>query len=57
MSPPDISAPIQIQPFEWWARPMSKDLEDLRQRMEAAATALDFEEAVRLRDQLSLLRG
>ena len=32
-------------------------LEDLRLRMEAAAAALDFEEARRLRDQLSLLRG
>lgn len=31
--------------------------EKLRQRMEAAAAALDFEEARRLRDQLNLLRG
>lgn len=29
----------------------------LRRRMEAAAAALDFEEAKRLRDQLNLLRG
>ena len=36
---------------------MSSVLEDLRQRMEAAAQALDFEEASRLRDQISLLRG
>ncbi|QNA85234.1 excinuclease ABC subunit B [Sphingomonas sp. So64.6b] len=31
--------------------------EELRQRMEAAAAALDFEEARRLRDKLNLLRG
>lgn len=31
--------------------------EQLRQRMEAAAAAMDFEEAGRLRDQLSILRG
>jgi hypothetical protein len=31
--------------------------EALRLRMEAAAQAMDFEEAARLRDQLSLLRG
>ena len=37
---------------------MSRDAEEeLRERMEAAAAALDFEEASRLRDQLSLLRG
>ena len=36
---------------------MRADLEALRLRMEAAAAALDFEEASRLRDQLSLLRG
>ena len=34
---------------------MRSDLETLRRRMEAAAAALDFEEAGRLRDQLSLL--
>lgn len=33
------------------------DLADLRARMEAAAAALDFETAGRLRDQISLLRG
>lgn len=33
------------------------DLEDLRLRMEAAAEALDFEEAKRLRDQINLIRG
>jgi hypothetical protein len=33
------------------------DLEDLRLRMEAAAQALDFEEAKRLRDQMNLIRG
>ena len=32
-------------------------LERLRQRMEAAAAAMDFEEAGRLRDQISVLRG
>jgi hypothetical protein len=36
---------------------MSRALEDLRRRMEAAAADLDFEEAGRLRDQLSLLQG
>ncbi len=36
---------------------MSNDLEDLQRRMEAAVAALDFEEASRLRDRLSLLRG
>ena len=38
-------------------RIMSKTLEALRQRMEAAAAAMDFEEAARLRDRISLLRG
>ena len=33
------------------------ELEHLRLRMEAAAAAMDFEEAGRLRDQLSLLQG
>jgi hypothetical protein len=36
---------------------MSDRIEELRRRMETAAAALDFEEAGRLRDQLSLLRG
>ena len=36
---------------------MSVEIEDLQRRMEAAAEALDFEEARRLRDQLNLLRG
>lgn len=36
---------------------MSKALDDLRARMEAAAAAMDFEEAARLRDQYALLRG
>jgi hypothetical protein len=31
--------------------------EDIRLRMEAAARAMDFEEATRLRDQLNLIRG
>jgi hypothetical protein len=36
---------------------MAETLDDLRRRMEAAAEAMDFEEAGRLRDQISLLRG
>lgn len=36
---------------------MSSKTEELRLRMEAAADAMNFEEASRLRDQLSLLRG
>lgn len=36
---------------------MKSNPEELRLRMEAAAAALDFEEARRLRDQLSLARG
>lgn len=36
---------------------MSDTIEQLRERMEAAAAALDFEEARRLRDQISLARG
>lgn len=33
------------------------DEANIRARMEAAAVALDFEEAKRLRDQLNLIRG
>lgn len=36
---------------------MTDTIEDLRARMEAAAAALDFEEARRLRDRISLMRG
>jgi len=36
---------------------MTDDAEDIRRRMEAAADALDFEEARRLRDRLTLMRG
>lgn len=36
---------------------MSDKIEQLRIAMEAAAAAMDFEEASRLRDQLSVLRG
>jgi len=36
---------------------MTSILDDLRLRMEAAAEAGEYEEAARLRDQLSLLRG
>jgi hypothetical protein len=32
-------------------------IQTLRERMEAAAQALDFEEATRLRDRISLMRG
>ncbi|MBN8807871.1 MAG: UvrB/UvrC motif-containing protein [Sphingomonas sp.] len=35
----------------------STDIDALRQRMETAAEALNFEEARRLRDQLNLIRG
>ena len=36
---------------------MTSDIETIRLKMEAAAAALDFEQAKRLRDQLNLLRG
>lgn len=36
---------------------MTDTIEDLRMRMEAAAKVLDFEEAQRLRDMISLMRG
>ena len=36
---------------------MSDTIEELRRRMEAAAAALRFEEASRLRDRISLMRG
>lgn len=36
---------------------MTNQLEELRLRMEGAAAAMDFEEARRLRDRISLLRG
>ena len=36
---------------------MTDRIETLRLRMEAAAAAMDFEEASRLRDRISLLRG
>ena len=36
---------------------MTATIEALRRRMEAAAAAMDFEEAKRLRDRISLLRG
>jgi hypothetical protein len=36
---------------------MTDTIEDLQQRMEAAALALDFEEAKRCRDRISLMRG
>lgn len=37
--------------------PMSEILESLQRKMEAAAHALDFEEAKRCRDRISLIRG
>jgi len=36
---------------------MDDTIEDLRKRMEAAAQAMDFEEAQRLRDRINLIRG
>ena len=36
---------------------MSETLHDLQLKMEAAARALDFEEAKRCRDKISLIRG
>ena len=36
---------------------MTDEMDELRRRMEAAAEALDFEEAKRLRDRLNLMRG
>ena len=36
---------------------MDDSIEDLRKRMEAAADAMDFEEAQRLRDRITLIRG
>jgi len=36
---------------------MAETIDTLRQKMEAAAEALDFEEARRLRDQIALIRG
>ena len=36
---------------------MADTIETLRERMEAAAQALDFEEAGRLRDMITLMRG
>jgi hypothetical protein len=39
------------------SRSMTDTIEDLQRRMDAAARALDFEEARRLRDRISLMRG
>lgn len=36
---------------------MADTIETLSERMEAAARALDFEEAKRLRDRIALMRG
>ena len=36
---------------------MTDIIENLRRRMDAAASALDFEEARRLRDRINLMRG
>ena len=36
---------------------MAETIDDLRRRMEAAAAAMDFEEARRLRDRIALMRG
>jgi hypothetical protein len=44
-------------PFAGLVRWGGMDIEDLRRQMEAAAAAMDFETAGRLRDQISVLRG
>lgn len=36
---------------------MTGTIEDLQRRMDAAASALDFEEARRIRDRINLMRG
>lgn len=36
---------------------MTDAIDELQRRMEAAAGALDFEEARRLRDRINLMRG
>ncbi len=36
---------------------MTESIESLREKMEAAASALDFEEARRLRDMIGMIRG
>lgn len=36
---------------------MTDTIEDLQRRMDAAANALDFEEARRIRDRINLMRG
>ena len=36
---------------------MADTIQTLREKMEAAARALDFEEAQRLRDRINLMRG
>ncbi len=36
---------------------MTDTIDDLQQKMDAAASALDFEEARRIRDRINLLRG
>ena len=36
---------------------MNKTIQDLQSEMEAAARALDFEEARRIRDRINLMRG
>ncbi len=44
-------------PFAGLVRWGGMDIETLRRQMEAAAAAMDFETASRLRDQISVLRG
>jgi len=48
-----------MRPGGWLARCrcMDDDIRALREKMEAAAVALDFETASRLRDQIALMRG
>lgn len=48
-----------LRPFELYARlaSMTDTIDNLRLKMEAASRALDFEEAKRCRDKISLMRG
>ena len=45
----------KVLPIRWLM--MNKTIEDLQRDMEAAAHALDFEEARRIRDRINLMRG
>ena len=69
---PNVMAPREVSPREMrgTCRPrvcpigfparydrMADTIETLQQRMEAAVRALDFEEAMRCRDRINLMRG